>query len=495
MARVNKNWVEAANKALYRNQHDHKDIQYGLNSPQRLVASAFADPKIDDIFLPWGRKCGKSHICCFLLYKTVLLTPNACAIYVAASLADAKKILWNNKRLQTFLGPDAYKFIDNINNKDLIIRFKNGSFIQLMGSVKHESANGLTPHVIIYDEFKAFNPEFHRTMSPNRAAHGAKLVIVGTLADPGAVNRKQYVSMQTIAKSDPNSFYLEQTTFDNPVITSNPKAMRAIEKDIRTYRAEGREDIVQREYYCKIVAGGSNAVFPTFSPTKHVRVHEELMQSLHTQWNELQFFCVIDPATTSTFASLLIAYSPYTGMVYALDEVYEKDIKQMAISKIFPVILQKATSIYGSPDFEGNWYPVYDEAGAWAANEIQDQFEITFIPTNKSQMDKSAGISIINHLLTKVELIISNRCKNFIEEIQMYKKDSKGGIRKEDDHCVDCFRYFIQASHYTVRLESRDSPKPEAEYRNSQSLKDYLEQDSLFDVDINIDMDIDFDME
>ena len=495
MARIDKNWVAMANKALYRSQFDNEYMEHGLNPPQRMAAAAFADPAVDDLFLPWGRKCGKSHLCCFLLSKVALLTPKSCAIYVAPSRADAKRILWDNKRIQEFLGEDAYKMIERIDNRDLMIHFKNGSYIQLMGSLKYESANGLSPDIIIYDEFKAFHPNFHRTMSPNRAAKGAKLVIVGTLADSDAMNRKQYQAMQEIAKTDDSSFYLEQTTFDNPVITSNPKAMRAIEKDIRAYRQEGREDIVQREYYCKIVAGGSNAIFPAFSPTKHVRVHEELLQDLHTQWNELQFFCIIDPATTSTFGALLMAYSPFTGKVYALDEVYEKDIKKMAISKIFPVILSKAKEIHGSPDFEGVWYPVYDEAGVWAANEIQDQFDISFSPTDKSQMVKSAGISVINHLLTTVHLIISNRCKNFIEEIQMCKKDSKGNIRKEDDHLLDCMRYFLQAAHYTVRLETRDAPLAESEYRQTRSLKSFFEKGDEYDIDVDYDLDLDLDLD
>jgi hypothetical protein len=236
MVKISKKDYSILMKALYRERPEHKGLEgfkHGLNPPQQKLMKAIKDPNITTIFCPWGRKCGKTHGVCVPIWEVAVTKPNAEIIYVAPTRKLATDIVWTNKRLQNFLGVKVANYFikGSPNNRELIIFLKNGSYIRLMGSEKYENANGLSPDLVIYDEFKAFHPEFHRTMSMNSAAKGAKLVIIGTKADYMAKNRKQYNSMLEIAKKDPSQVVIEATTFDNP-LNHRPAIHKRIMDDI-----------------------------------------------------------------------------------------------------------------------------------------------------------------------------------------------------------------------------------------------------------------------
>jgi len=145
-----------------------------------------------DIFLSCGRKWGKTELVAYILWRHALLNPNSACYYVAPENAHARELIWNNQRIQKFLGKDGQKYISRITNQDMVIRFKNGSYIRLIGSDNYMVANGLTPHIAVYDEFKGFNPRWHVEFAPNRAAKGAPLIFIGTKPRPGNKNMEQY---------------------------------------------------------------------------------------------------------------------------------------------------------------------------------------------------------------------------------------------------------------------------------------------------------------
>ena len=431
----------------------------------------------------------------YVLHRQALLVPNSACYYICPTRKDGKDIIWDVRRLQDFLGPDADYFVERIDNRDLTVFYKNGSFIQIRGAERYENANGISPDILVYDEFKAFHKEFHRTMSMNKAAKGAKLLIIGTKADYMANNKTEYWSKYNSAKKSKNQLLIEAETFDNPM-NHRPHIKHIIMEDIEDLRNQGREEVVQREYYNKIIPGGSNAIFPEFSPKAHVAKHAEVMSQVNAQFNEGQFYQIIDPATSSVFGGLFVFHNPYTGKVFVMDELYEEDLRNVGITKVFPKIRQIAAELTGSDDFQGLWYPVYDEAALWAANEIMDNYKVAYVSTSKATMSQEGGISIIKYLLAKNMIVISDRCANLIEEILGYKRDGNGQIKKGlcADHNIDSLRYFIQAANYTVNLENREVkevPRPELYY--TRGLAEELDKDSIFNIDIDIDLDFDLD--
>ena len=466
----------------------------GFHSKQRDVISAMLDPEITTVFAACGRKFGKTQVALYCLYRHALLNPNSMCYYICPTRTDGLDIVWEPKRLQEFLGPYSDYFIRRIDNRKLSVELINGSVISIRGAERYENANGLSPSIMVYDEFKAFHKEFHRTMSMNKISKGAKHLIIGTKADNLALNKKEYWALYNSAKTRKRQVLIEADSFENPIV-HRPSIMQMMLEDIEDLRAQGREETVQREYYNKIIPGGKDAVFPGFDPKKCVKSHEDIMKEINGQYNELQFYQIMDPATKSTYGSLFIAHSPYTGKVYIMDEVYESDREKMGITKIFPIIRNKAKELSGSEDFMGTWYPVYDEAAAWAAREIMDNYNIAYVPTDKKNIDKNAGISLINYLLSYQLMIISDRCENLIEEVLSYKTDKNGLIKKGlcEDHLIDCLRYFLQACHYTVNLESKNINVPKSDLQYTESLEKRFKTNSIFDIDLDMDLDVDLD--
>jgi len=383
----------------------------------------------------------------YLLWRQALLNPGSACYYVAPTREQAKKLLWDVRRLHNYMDT---KYIEGKpNNRDLMIRLKNGSFIQLMGSENYEGANGLSPHLIVYDEFKAFNPNFHRTMGPNRVTHGAKLIVIGTMADPSAVNKKEYNALMKFCKQDDSAAIHIATTFDNP-INKLPHKKRAIEEEIALLRARGDEDVIQREFYSRVIPGGSKSIFPMFSRDKHVKPHDEIMKELSKDLSNLEWYCTIDPGNTTCYAAILAAINPYTKKIYLLDEMYVTQQVNTSTTKVFPEIIRKAKELYPLGYLEEDWTCTYDQAAAWAATEILSQYGVNFMPTNKSLNNKETGLSLLKDVLLHNLITISDRCENTISEIESYAKDDKGRIPKVDDHAIDATRYTLHAANYNM---------------------------------------------
>lgn len=457
----------------------------------KALKPIFTDEEVGTLLIACGRKFGKTEMAVYLLWRQALLHPGSACYYVAPSREQAKKLLWDVRRLHNYMDE---KYVDGKpNNRDLMIRLKNGSFIQLMGSENYEAANGLSPHLIIYDEFKAFNPNFHRTMGPNRVTHGAKLVVIGTMADPSAVNRKEYNALMKFCKEDKSAHVHIATTFDNP-INQLPHKKRAINEEIALLRARGDEDVVQREFYSRIIPGGSRSVFPMFSRKKHTKPHEEVLKEIERDLNDLEWYVTMDPGSSTCFAVLLGAINPYTKKVYLLDEIYATKQEETVTTFIGPEIIRKAKELNPHISLEEDWTKTYDEAGRWAANEILTNYGLSFQPTMKWANDKEAGISLIKDVMLHGLITISHKCENTIEELENYAKNDKGKIPKIDDHTIDCLRYKLFADNYDITAALKAIVKdntPEIEKGRFKRISDDFDMADEFFSDFESDFDWD----
>lgn len=447
---------------------------------------------VNTLMLPCGRKFGKTDAAAFVLWKQALMEPGSACYFIAPEGSHGRELLWRNNRLQTFMGKDTKKYIKSITNQDMTIHLKNGSFIRIMGSENWAAGNGLTPHIAVYDEFKAFHPQWHIEFSPNRAAKAAKLVIIGTLPKPGDRNMEQYNQVLEYCEQDKKSAVIYRTTWDNP-INLLPAQKETIEQDIKRLRSHDDEDVVQREYYSKIVAGGSSSIFPMLNKETHVVSHHSLMKEIGRDLKKMEWYIVADPGTTTCFAILFACINPYTKKMYLIDEVYAKNQKETSTQEIYKKLFEISKRINPHLDLD-DWYKVYDEAGAWFANEVLQQYNTTFFKTEKRKGDKEDGLSVIKDQLIHNSVVISDKCTNLYKEMITYAKDGKGKIPKKNDHLIDCYRYLIYASHYDFTCVQeyvrRKDPMTEGRHRNRR-FDDYDEDND----DWTLGMCDDFDLE
>lgn len=467
---------------------------------KQLAPLYLEDNEINSMFISCGRKWGKTELVGYILWRHALLNPGSACYYVGPEAVHARKILWDNQRIQKFLGEDTKKYIKHpygIKDQTMKIILKNGSFIQIVGSDNYQVANGLTPHIAVYDEFKAFNHRWHTEFAPNRAAKAAPLVIIGTKPRPGNKNMDQYNEILDYANKNPKEWYVaERTTFDNP-INHLPAQKQIIDQEIKQLIARDEEDVVQLEYYSKVIQGGKKSIFPMFDKRLHVFSHLELMTEINNDLKRLEWYLVTDPGTVTCFGALIVALNPYSKQVYILDEVYVTDQRSTSTRRIYPHMEAKALDVYPGSSIEDDWDKTADEAAAWFMNEVLDQYNIYFKPTSKNHNKKEDGISLIKDQLIHKLVKISDRCVNLVSEVERYSLDDKGNIPKRHDHVIDCWRYFNAVSNYdmhvvleAVRYKSDQVTIQEGRYREPRHAEDREEEDKdwmsgIFDIDFD----------
>jgi hypothetical protein len=449
---------------------------YGLTSRLHkgqidVLKPLYMKSDTDTVFLQCGRKFGKTEVAVYALWRKALTTPRGACYYICPETEHGRKLVWDTQRLQRFIQNHS-KYIKKINEREMKITFKNDAFIQVMGSENWHVANGLTPAIAVYDEFKVFHRKWHTEFNPNRIAKKAPLVIIGTPPKAGDRNMEEYFRIAEECRFDKRSFWFQRSSYENPVIDKN-----AIDREIEKLRLRGEEDVIQREYFGRIVVGGSMAIFPMLSRDKHVKRHEDITRALEPDRNKLEWYCFADPGTSTCFGVLIAALNPYTRKLYILNEIYEKDQTQTTTRSIFPRMQYLMMTSYPNSNINDDWFKGYDEAAAWFANEVIHQYGVALLPSSKASNSKENGISLIKDMLLYDTIVISDSCKNLLWEMENYAKTDKGDLPRKNNHLIDCLRYILGASNYNMveALEAKNSSFSESSKR--RTFKDDFESD------------------
>ena len=408
------------------------------HSGQLRAGKALFVDDVRNLFIQCGRKWGKSEFCIYSLWRWALLNPGSACYYLAPQQKQAREIIWSAGRLQRF---GDKKYIKKINDQEMRIYFKNGSFIKVDGSDNYESYRGITPDFVVYDEFKDFHPKFHEGMAPNLAVRKAPLVIIGTPPD----RECQYTILAEEFRGRSDSFWIRMDSYSNPHIDRG-----WLDNEKKKLVARGEQDVWEREYEARFIRGGASAIFPMIHEDRHFFPHHELLLEIKRDLHKMDWFCITDPGTTTCFAALFGCVNPYTKKIYILDVIYETNQEFTSTRKIYPRLDAKMMEFFPLSSVEDDWVKVYDEAAAWYAQEVMDQYGIYFFPTQKHLNKKEHGLSLIKDILLHNLVKISDRCRKLLWEMQNYVKDDKGNIPKKDDHLIDCLRYFLAAANYNM---------------------------------------------
>ena len=431
---------------------------------QALVGRKLFYENIRSIFIQCGRKWGKTDLIEYMLWRWAKTRPGASCYYISPFLKQSREIVWANRRIQNF-GPRDWLLpgSSGINNSELRLRFRNGSFIKCDGSDNFDSYRGVEPHFVVLEESKDHRPEFLEAMRPNLAVYNAPLVFIGT---PPEEDDHTYWQDADEHKNDPNKFFYQATSWDNPHISG-----KWLEDERTRLYDRGVGDVWERDYEAKRVKGGSGKIFPMLQSTMQVD-HQRILDEIYRDKRRLDWFLWADPAAASVFAVLFCALNPYTKTWYVLDEIYEKDQAEMTVQRIGQKIIDKRNELFVNRWKE--WRQGYDEAETWFRNEMQDHFDEHFEPTQKMKTDKTTGVSLTKDIMLQNRIKISSRCKNFYWELDHYRKDGKTGkIPKKDDHLIDCWRYILAASAYDTVEQAEKKKEQDEMYRGSRIEDDF----------------------
>jgi len=400
----------------------------------------------------------------YLLYRYALSFPNAACYFIAPFQKQARELIWANNRLQNFFMPlvdpktkrthkghtilESHQIMEELNEKygvkvndsEMRIRFGNGSFIKLDGADNHQAYRGVNPHLIVYDEFKDHHPKFHTGMEPNLATYEAPLIIVGTPCEGDEPNEKSFNSIADYAKLADDQSYFQLPTAINPHISK-----KWLKDKRRELFAKGEDDKWYREYCALRVKAGQKSIFPMLDKETHTIPEKEMLSIYGKHRKDYDIYCGFDPASSSTFAVVLIAIHKYNKRILVLDEIYETDKAQMSTRPIW-IKTQKLLSKWNIREEDVRF--IYDYAAAWFANEVADKFNVGLEPCYKDiGKNKEKRLSLIKDCLLLKDCFLINRDtvrddytegSGLFWEMQNYRVDDKGKIPKENDHAIDC---------------------------------------------------------
>lgn len=461
--------------ALETKIYDHFQAQKLYpHTGQKLVLKILFKYKKRKVFLQCGRNYGKSHLMCMaaVLYAAM---KSGSRVYIIAPLrAQAYEIYWASGLLESMLPRDLLLDGDAAYNKsELRAFFKNGSFIKIEGADNEDALRGIKPHWVGRDERQAWKKEAIDSMEPNLLAHQAVCFDIGTPPDRENhfTDDAKYFEREMKA-GDRNYFYLRQPTSANPRINRDELAQIK-----RKYIERGEEEVYTREYEAIFVPGGASAIFKGFNPDTNTRPRDWIYSRIMKDFSKCEMWVVADPGSTTVFAVAFFILNRYTGEVFLVDEIYEKDDKLCSVGQIWPRVLNAEKDRFGAH------MPIryYDEAAAWFLNELCSQFpnNCGITPTNKKAYERdntfnADSCSVIKDALLFRKFCIAEECTNAIFEMINYHKNDKGLVASnQPDHLIDCIRYFFHesgwsAGRYTIQVipgNDRAYSTPEEDYR------------------------------
>lgn len=434
----------------------HKNIS--LHSGQIVPCTHIFENKKRFVFLQCGRNWGKTTFIVYAAVRYALTHPGSLCYIVYPTKEQGREVIWSSNVLKNMI-PNQYiaatrGFQEALLKQELRIVLTNDSFVKILSADDPRSLRGIKPDFCAFDEFRDFKEKVYSShMEANLVAKKATLLIGSTPPDiEGPYTELRSDFMHEIARRNDAYLYMELPTSTNPHIDKEDLA--AIKRRLVSH---GELRVWEREYEAKFIPGGASSIFPMFAEKREdlVYAHGLVKQLMREHGDDLEFFAMFDPATSSVFAVLLGALNRKTGQVYLFDEIYEQDRKRTSSVDIW-----KRTAELKLPYCakKALWENVYDEHEAWFQRDLE-RYDVlerdeSMQPTSKQSRDKQEDLSIIKDLmLSDKKLFISERCRNLIKEIENYVTDDQGRFIKKRDHQIDNFRYFLAASGFSLNEE------------------------------------------
>lgn len=432
---------------------------------QKEVGQALFSQKYKTIFVNCGRKWGKTECGVALCWLWALMYPNSEIYYLVGTQKLAKELVWANRRMQTCCTSDKpdliHKFndslskvIESINNTEMRIRFKNGSFIKVDGSDDFNNQRGWKPDLVIADEYRDFRREWFETMSPNLNVKPNATMLILTTPPSSAghvLDLMKYCENGSISIGDPKYTYMSQPSNKNDRI---PNHIEKIESEKARLMAKGEYDVFCREYLAEFVVGGSCAILPMITK-KLIESHDKIVNEIKGDLHKLEWFVVFDPGNITCFGILFAAINPYTSEIYILDSIKETQTSQTFTSKIWPRTQEIMQELYPDSDSD-DWSFICDSHPPSFRAEMSDRYGIHMQHPNKKVVDREECLSQIKDLAITKKLRFSEKAMPLIIECEGYIRNDRGQIPKKDDHLIDCLRYLIMESGYTYTPKERE---------------------------------------
>ncbi|MHA3724331.1 PBSX family phage terminase large subunit [Leucobacter sp. HY1910] len=378
-------------------------------------------------------RSGKTFVSLFAFLFAILTAPRAGVIIIVGRTLDTI----NGNLFSLLTNPEIFgplvkhiKYTPGAKTATIL-----GRTVHLYGAndaASETKIRGLTVSLAYVDEATIIPEGFWNMLVTRLSVDGARLL---STTNPGS--KSHWLRKEWILKAGEVSLtHFPFTMEDNPSLSEEFKAsMRA------SYSGVFYQRFIKGEW-----TNAEGAVYPMWDETRHLIKHADLPPIARTLAVGMDY-----GTTNTTVAHLLgITDEPQPRLVlidewhYSSKEHHGETLPDIELSRLFREWLNTrhgTDSVHvPPPEF------IFLDPSAASMRAQLHQDGVTSWAANNAVLD---GIQVVGSLLSQGKLIVSDRCKVYLEEVTEYEWDSKAAeegkdeVVKRDDHGQDSARYAI----------------------------------------------------
>lgn len=399
--------------------------------------------------LVWHRRSGKDEIA---LHGTAIKAHQRVANYwhMLPLANQVRKAIWEavNPRTGKRRIDEAFpnEICDTKRDQDMLIRFKNGSTWQCLGSDNYQGAIGSTPAGIVYSEWAQANPSSRGYLRPILAENSGWQLYITTPRGKNHAHR----TFNSARRSD-SAFAQLLTAKDTDVFTDDQLAIE-LQEYIDTYGKDMGVALFDQEYFCSFEAAILGAIWGG----ELARVTKEGRYTVAPHNPDYPVFTAWDIGRTD--ATAIWFYQVIANQVIIIDFVQDtlKDPDfycSQVLGKRVQIDLIKddvVVSYHGDEkdavhrqayEYERHWLPHDARAKTFAAKgkSIQQQLNAVFtwkkvgIVPNLSRID---GINAARAMLRVAVFNDSPEVEQGFEAIKQYRYEWDDDAKKFRDNPI-----------------------------------------------------------
>lgn len=372
------------------------------------------------------RRAGKDILCWNIAIRYLIQNP-CIAYYLFPEYSQCRKALWDSMTIdgQRFLDYIPQELIENKNNIEMKIRFKNGSLLQLCGSDNYNSLMGTNPKLCVFSEFALQDEMAWNYMRPILAANDGIALFIST---PRGYNHMH--KMFEMASNN-DDWFVQFLTSDD----TNHISQEALEEERKTMA----EDLFLQEFYCSFSRGVEGSIYAKTLNTMRLRgqignVPHEPGKRVCTSWD------IGRDATAIIFFQV-------NGQSVSIIDYYEKSNENL---EHFVGILQEKAQRYGYV-YHKHLFPHDLRVTEWAGPKFTRKEKARQLGIDASivpEVSLEDGIEYVQTTLPRL-WIDEERCQRLIKCLENYRfeYDSKRQTYKRvplhnwASHGADSMRY------------------------------------------------------
>lgn len=374
-------------------------LDFKLSEPQKIVKKGILEDTTKISVVMCARRLGKTYLMLTMAFEVCLRNPGAVVKYVFPKQKSAKRNIFPEIRK---IASDCPKHLQpELKVADLLVKFPNGSEIQLAGcdNGNIENIRGGNSNLNIVDE-AGF-------------ADDLKYAVRSVLGPTTKLTKGRTILVSTPSRSENHEFiqefvlpYMAENRIKVFSIFDNPQFTDAIIKDALDDYPEGENDPgFRREYMCEIIRDSEKTILPSFT----AQIEKEIVHNNYTMPPYCHRYVALDPGGVDLTAVVFGYYDFIEAKLVVQDEIIVDGMTNTEV--LAQMIRDKEKELWTNQidkSADAPYLRVSDNNNLILLRDLQVLHGLTFSKSKKD--NKRAAINALDVDILRKNIIIDPKC-------------------------------------------------------------------------------------